>query len=679
MTVSSYIKRQSRIRTVRKSTLPLTSIVEESVPVLEQDPPHPKRNSEKARRRHGVSNLFIPRNSSLFTAVQGNPADWRLTLDGLDDSDALEFPRPPPFEADDESSGSGSGSESAGCSSAATTPSPSPTKEAHSPQRPLVRCKSIKPLTITKRAVSPVPPPPAPVPSCSSAPSAPSSPCEAPTPEGSWEDDDDFYAAHARSFITLAPPLPPSFPAQHSQRALHRESTIIPARGSVRLSRAIAIPTRAPPPPPIVTSHSRSGSATSINYSLPLPIRPPPRTPVPTDALSGDYADDYAAYLPLLLTPSGSLASSRSQSPLPSPSSSSSSARLAALLSPPRPLFPAEAQGVPADVEEDGWEDADCVWDGGCEYDEVPLSPLVAPAPVSSAPSPVDDTAEEQQEEPQLVPGPIVPPYTGWHPRPPLRQRASQIRRELTATAVSSPPLVAYDEPLQPPTPVLRSRWSSSTLSSVHSAHASVASPKTFAFARRYFKSPTTSSPKHATPRPRVRPMGSVTIANAPIAKSPTPKVKGKKGKKLTVADVNVLVVGRPVEQSVLAGACSSPDVFASPSAFSPVALTPASAGGQWAAYPASVSPSPSHYAPSPSPVHAHSRSADACVSPALYAAYTTQRSPRRRASTASHSSGWSYSSSASPSSAGHSDAGSECSAESGLRRKPIPVGLFLR
>ncbi|KAJ7484178.1 hypothetical protein FB451DRAFT_1231710 [Mycena latifolia] len=145
---------------------------------------------------------------------------------------------------------------------------------------------------------------------------------------------------------------------------------------------------------------------------------------------------------------------------------------------------------------------------------------------------------------------------------------------------------------------------------------------------------------------------------------------KGKKGKKLTVADVNVLVVGRPEAQSVLA--CASPDVFAAPAPFlSPSsALSPATPGAQWASYPASPSP----YALG----HAHSASTP---SPALYAAYTTQRSPRRRASTASNATGWSYSSSSNSghSGSGQSDAGSDASAGSGLRRKPIPVEMFLR
>ncbi|KAJ7689147.1 hypothetical protein B0H17DRAFT_642777 [Mycena rosella] len=684
MTVSSYIKRQSRTRT-RKTTLPLTSIVEE--PISEEPAPKPKRNSDKARRRLGVSNLFIPRNSTLFTAVQGDPDSWRLTLQ--DSLDTYDFPRPPPFD-EGESSGSGSGSDTASCSSPASsgpaTPSPSPTRETHS----LLRCKSIKPLTITKRALSPAPPPAAPSnPASSSA--APASP-DAPEveeveeeEEEAWEDDDEYYAAHARAFITLARPLPPSFPT--SLRALNRESTVFPAfvgaptpaphRASVRLSRTISIPARAPPPPPIITSrpqgHSRSSSSTSINYSLPMATRPPPptrlppRTPVPMDAMSGDYASDYAAYLPLLRV---------------SPTPSSSSSRLDSLLS---PRFPAETQGVPADVDiaDDGWEECDFEEEG---YDEVPLSPLVAPSPASEEPSPIDEcdatepVDQVDAEVAELAPALQLPPYTGWHPRP----RASQLQLALAASSpiVPSPSPSPSPSPAPPhcASPQLRSRWSSSTLSSVHSAHAlrSPASPKTFAFARRYFPRPAPKSAPsssysnsnnnnnnaHYAPAPRVRPMGATTSAPKPPPK--------KRGKKLTVDDV--VVVGRPAEPSVLA--CASPDVFASPQMHTPFlspasvsaspfrspasALSPVTPSTQWASYPAS---------PSPSPAHAHSHSYDASPSPSrAYAA-------RRRASTASSATGWSYSSS---STSGESACSGE-SAGSGLRRKPIPVEMFLR
>jgi hypothetical protein len=90
------------------------------------------------------------------------------------------------------------------------------------------------------------------------------------------DDDDDFYATHVGAFITLAPPLPPSFSSQ-TRRALHRESVILPAR--------------APPPPPItiITSHPHSYTrkAPCLNYSRPtsLFVRPPPPTQTQTPTL----------------------------------------------------------------------------------------------------------------------------------------------------------------------------------------------------------------------------------------------------------------------------------------------------------------------------------------------------------------------------------------------------------
>ncbi|KAF8208635.1 hypothetical protein K438DRAFT_1961228 [Mycena galopus ATCC 62051] len=231
--------------------------------------------------------------------------------------------------------------------------------------------------------------------------------------------------------------------------------------------------------------------------------------------------------------------------------------------------------------------------------------------------------------------------------------------------------------------PALRSKWSSSTLSSINSAHgrspASVkSSSSSFSFARRYFplKSP---SPKSPSPYPsakspsksRPRPMGS--------ASSPAPR---KKQRKLTVADVQVhlqhthtptpapalrvVVGGPPATASVLASACASPDVFSSAASFA-APMSPTSVSGQWP-----VSPTRSS---------------------ALYAAYTTQRSPRRRVSSASSAGGWSQASSspsrsgASTNASGSSESGhSECSssnasasAGSSIRRKPIPVEMFLR
>ncbi|KAJ7079454.1 hypothetical protein B0H15DRAFT_158785 [Mycena belliarum] len=538
--MSSYIKRQSQTRG-RKGSVSLTAIEEEEAALTQK-----KTSSVKLKRRLGVSDLRIPRATPVSTGLPGDALDWHLTLD--DSPETFRFPRPPPFDA--ESSGSsGSSSSSSGSSdsgsvsSAATTPAASPVAETH----PCVaRCQSIKPLTIKKRVASP----------------APSSDSH----DDAWEDDDEYYAAQARAFITLSPPLPPSFPLA-APTARNRESTIIPSpaphRASVRLSRAITIPTRPPPPPPIVTS-SPSSSCCSTRSA-----RPPPRTPVPTDAQSGDYG----AYGALLSALSSPLLSALPPAPFASsPSSSASSSprtRLAALLSP----TPHGTPEVPSDVADsaDEWEEE---WDTA--YDDVPLSPLVAPAPCASSPPPSPIAALE------------VPAYF-----PPTPVALARAQKALPPT----------------PAPALRSRWSTSTLASVHSAHARApASPRApaFAFARRYFPQ---------------GPAKTAVLGTASLGKKAKATGRGK-GRRLTPADVRVVGLGRDA---------------------TPTPPTPASA--QYASYPAPPTP-------------------------ALYAAYTTQRSPKRRASLA-HSSG--------ASSSGHSEAGSDCSEGAGIKRKPIPVGLFLR
>ncbi|KAJ6502137.1 hypothetical protein C8R45DRAFT_975479 [Mycena sanguinolenta] len=759
---ASYIKRRSRVvrRSAIFSSAALGSILEESI-IESPAEKKSKKNSLKARRRLGVPNLSSTLDESL-----------RLSLEESENS----RPPIPIFESlnsdeSESSSGSESGEGSRSGSESPLLPMTPTEDDAELRGQCIIRCKSIKPLVVTKRSVSP-------------SPSVSTSQID-----DLWQDDDEYYADHASGFITLAPPLPAAFPSAAAistttdavprrQSALVRPSAQLDPtyRASVRLSRAITIPTRAPPPPPIITSGVASSSGISISVSpSDPPSRPPPRTPVPTDArLSDDYT-------PESMVTYESFVASRT----PSPSSSShsgSTSRLAALLSPPSHRFPPEGQGVPSDVEDD---DEDGAWEECAdEYDEVPLSPLkIASAPALEFEN-VDADAEENWTQ-------LASPYTGWHPRP----RDSQLRlavEPLLARSRSPSPLYSPSHPLyctapiaeahlppspsscaevtqlepqtpalrsqwsattsapspyfrgnipetpalpttqpqtpalrsrwsastsaaspslgqeiapetpalrsrwsasttmtSPATPALRSRWSSSTLSSVHSAHAAT-SPKTFSFARRYFpkvKSPSRDAPKSPTayaypksPRVHPRPMGSTSAA----------VFRPRKQRKLTVADVKVqhLVVGSPpAEPSVLA--CTSPDVFSS--SFSP--LTPNSSPSkevQWAAYPASPGPVPALYPIGMGAARIPSNSSTS--SSALYAAYVTQRSPRRRASNASSASAWSLahsSASAAPSSraapsvcgSGSSESGhSECSSSSnGLRRKPIPVEMFLR
>ncbi|KAJ7794527.1 hypothetical protein B0H14DRAFT_3556761 [Mycena olivaceomarginata] len=591
---------------------------------------------------------------------------------------------------------------------------------------------TIKPLVIAKRAVSPLPP------------SQDEEKDSDSDNDAAWQDDDEYYASHASGFITLAPPLPASFPsvpirsstsaASTSTPATRRESAIIaceqldapkPHRASVRLSRAFTIPARAPPPPPIATS-SASSSAAPRTPSPTASPRPPPRTPVPTDA--DDFATD-PTRLSLFA------------------STSNASTSLAALLSPPPQFaFGFPPAGVPSDVEdgdEGVWEEVEleemevevelaCADEDEREdafdeveleradeqeredaFDEVPLSPFVAAdaqEPTSTPKTPASALRSRWSASTSALSPP--PPQT---PASALRSRWSASTSAPTtpgsalprsrwsaSTAALSPRPQEHDatEPMDTipetpalprsrwsastaaPSPALRSRWSSSTLSSIHSAHAAAASPRTFSFrgARRYFPLPSpkkraapkssapafasTSMAPYANPRAHARPMGSAAAA--------PPR---KKQRKLTVADVQVPhllpVVGHPpATPSVLASACAAPDVFSTP-------MTPATPSGQWAAYPAAPPP-----APALRPIGA--------ASEALYAAYTTQRSPRRRVSNASSASGWSAPSrgaSSSSSGSGCSDSGyapSECGsavsgASAGLRRKPIPVAMFLR
>ncbi|KAJ7860725.1 hypothetical protein B0H14DRAFT_562783 [Mycena olivaceomarginata] len=331
--------------------------------------------------------------------------------------------------------------------------------------------------------------------------------------DDAWQDDDEYYAAHAGSFITLAPPLPPSFPASPfceslpmsaalpSPRALRCESAIIPPsvstsastkRASVRRSPAVraSIPTRAPPPPPIVTSsgycHSYTLAVTPASPALSRVsrTRAPPKTPLPTDALSTPWSGDWTAYAPFgTLSPSSSQHSYDSNSAYST--GSSSSERLAALLSPspasssPQRRFPAETQGVPSDVSSSSeWEEEDEAWEAcavsyGDTYEEVPLSPLVACVPSSPSPSsPLSPSPTEEKwsflPSPLPLPNPafaststrsapIAGPgrYTGWHPRP----RASQLRLALAVEPLSLLASQQQQQCQQEPEPaVLRSR-----------------------------------------------------------------------------------------------------------------------------------------------------------------------------------------------------------------------------
>ncbi|KAJ6599870.1 hypothetical protein DFH09DRAFT_1504139 [Mycena vulgaris] len=328
-----------------------------------------------------------------------------------------------------------------------------------------------------------------------------------------WEDDDAFYAAyagdlhHPRRFPAILPCL------------LFLDS---------RLYISIAPRFRCAPRP--------STNPTPIFTSLPLPSRSslavppsraPPRTPVPTDAQSGN-STVLAASLSPLLSPEPFSARSPSPSPSSSPSLSSNAHCLAALLSPPPA---AEPHGVPSDVDDE--------WDEWHASNDVPFSPLVAPAPASSSSpspiegecSPIEYAAAAADENEQLNEDGAQAGYAYFPPTP--------LEHEQEPRALHSP-------------------WSSSTLFSVRSARAHAPrSPSTFAFARRYVPS---ASPAKAAVKPAACP----SLANVGRA------LGGKKGKgkRLTATAVRVLRLG-------VASPSTSSSSFSSPASTSTAPTSP--------------------------------------------------------------------------------------------------------
>ncbi|KAJ7683410.1 hypothetical protein B0H17DRAFT_1074117 [Mycena rosella] len=452
MSLSSNIHRQSQ-----KNAGFMNAIAEEAAHA--QSHQNRSTGSVKAKRRLGVSDLRIPRTSQFF--LSSDPADWRLTLPGSPDT--FDFPRPPPFDDDSTASGSGSSSSSTSGSdsSAPTTPAASPTSATHSC---VARCKTIKPLTIVKRAVSPLP-----------------------SSQVALEDDDEFYAAHARAFITLSPRLPPSFPTSPVTSRARRESLVLPAAppASVRLSRTSSIRARTPPPPPprIITSCAGSPASGHAEPATPRqPARPPPRTPLPTDALSGDYG----AYAPLL-----SALSLSGPAPAPLPSRSPS----------PRSSTP-----VPQDVRASGKDWARDEWflTSPCD-EEAPLSPLIAPAPCPSAPpSPISEYDD--------APSPI---------------EYALPDSDTESAHACTPPTPPPKEQSGP-----RSRWSFS------SEHVHSPAPSGFAL-RRYFRSP---SPSPSPSPPKSKSSGASGSREGAAGKDRAGATK--RARRLTPADVLVITLG---------------------------------------------------------------------------------------------------------------------------------------
>ncbi|KAF8217603.1 hypothetical protein K438DRAFT_1795315 [Mycena galopus ATCC 62051] len=246
---------------------------------------------------------------------------------------------------------------------------------------------------------------------------------------------------------------------------------------------------------------------------------------------SADFAADYAAYAPLLRTPT----------PASSPRAVSVS-RVSRLRTDLRSSYlggtrPTGLRGPSRDGDREGGEADDDYVDtdeeGGVYDDGAELSPLIAPAP-SPLPFPVrksECSSQDDDDDDERA-------YTAFRPlasesesssssscAPPASPppQAPQPKRSHMYSPPPSPSRQSCDTAETAPAPTLGSRWSSSTLSSQHSAHMPARTPKTkpFSFARRYLprasgvgKAPKGSAA--ANPRPIVRPMGCVTVLPPP-------------------------------------------------------------------------------------------------------------------------------------------------------------------
>ncbi|KAF8217561.1 hypothetical protein K438DRAFT_1952452 [Mycena galopus ATCC 62051] len=391
-----------------------------------------------------------------------------------------------------------------------------------------------------------------------------------------------------------------------------------------------------------------------------------PRTPLPTDALSRLRSGDRTAYAPLVFTPPPS-------SPSSSTSDVSTQSRLDSLLSPPAPTkcFPAEAQGVPWDVDE-GWEECPAGYEYGCRrLSRVsPFSSSSSPVrtfpPLEPAPTPAHRTQAGTRRLLRTPPllfmcalglgnnycGSCASPCAEYHaPASPSPSRASHCYQP---TPVSYPDYNQEERyyKQEQSTPALRSRWSS-TLSSVlhasayahrHHLRSRVPRPKTLSPSKTAASSAYQAKQKETERKPC--PMGTILAPTPPTPKRTGPK--GRNGKRLMTTDV--LVIAPPLPPASLPGALATASTALSLEGVrgpNSASATPYSATAQWAAYPASAAP-----ALPTSCGNSAGTSAPQTPSPALYAAYGA-RDAASNASTRSNTSGWSHSaaSSVSPSS----------------------------
>ncbi|KAI3622103.1 hypothetical protein WG66_015766 [Moniliophthora roreri] len=368
-----------------------------------------------------------------------------------------------------------------------------------------------------------------------------------------------------------------------------------PGYAYVERRRSFLIPSRPPPPPPTKSKESRPRPP-----SLAL-RRPPPRSSIPADFFMEDGTDaDSTLSLVDFYTSSPTTMSAPSNY-----SQASAEAEADFLLySPPAQ----ESESSPASSANSLFE-----FDFEVEVDAPMMLPLSLPGIPLMDTDFLDAVGEEEHDEALDIPfkGPSVP-------LPPVP--------ETEGTVVHDSPI---RQPTPPPQPQLRSRWSSSTLSSVHEEHrfAGLRSPLSSKF--RFFGTPRKSLDAKAKPTP----------------KKP---VSSKKQR-------SVVVVG--------------------PTMFSPVSPGP-------------MSPTSPYTPPKTRRTHAHSyASPRGYDSPSSFSFSSSSESPmsptspspkypspragghvRRRPSTSTVSS-----------SSACSSCESELSIGSGLRRKPIPVEMFLR
>ncbi|KAJ7840930.1 hypothetical protein B0H14DRAFT_2587142 [Mycena olivaceomarginata] len=210
------------------------------------------------------------------------------------------------------------------------------------------------------------------------------------------------------------------------------------------------------------------------------------------DLADFDFAADYAAYAPLLRTPT------------PSPGVGATAP------------WGAHAHGD----DENEWvaytEETGYIEGGGDEQQQQELSPLVAPAP---SPAPLSESEPEYSPDED-----DNDEHVGdWHP---LASAPASGSGSSCSSSSYGAPLLAPSPPQPPrvptepahPTPALRSRWSSSTISSLHSTHGHARAPKTFSFGRYLPRTRpiTKPKPKSFVARPAARPMGSVTVLPPP-------------------------------------------------------------------------------------------------------------------------------------------------------------------